>query len=476
MYKPSPLQFQVLTDGQQQKIFNTSLDILEKVGVEIFESNTLNLLKKNGAKADGNRVFLPNNMVKNALSKTPSGVTIYSREGEEKMQLTGTNSYFGNGSDCPNIRDPYSGQRRKATKEDVANLTRVCDALSNFDFVMPGAIPSDISSRVADVHQFEATVSNTTKPIVFTSLSQKGTEVIIELASIAAGGKENLHRKPFIIPYIEPTSPLRLSKEAAQKLLLCAGEGLPILFPPGPMSGASAPVTMAGTIALHIAENLLGVVITQMINKGTPLIIGGCSSEMDMKTMVSPYGGPTFNLVNAGISELCNYLDLPMFGTAGCSDSKLPDEQAVFESTLSCLTQPLTGANLIHDVGYIESGMTVSMEMLVINNEVIDAVRAILRGINTDKDHLAFDAIDKVGPGGNFLAQRHTLNHFKTEHWSPQLSNRKNYQKWEEEGRNIMKSNALDKVHSILEDYSPPQISTDKRERIDNLLNKTKIN
>jgi trimethylamine--corrinoid protein Co-methyltransferase len=466
------LRFQLLSEVQISKIYDTSLKILEQVGTEVYEEKLLKLLKDGGAKVKGTRANIPPALVEESLDITPKKIPIYSREGELSMQLEGYNSYFGNGSDCPNVRDPYTGVRRRATKKDIERLTVVCDALANIDFVMPGAIPSDVPSSISDLHQFQATLLNTTKPIVFTSLNRAGTESIIEMARAAVGGKKELQDKPFIVPYIEPSSPLRVSRDAAEKLLLCAEERLPILFAPGPMSGASAPITLAGTIALLIAENLIGVVLSQLVREGAPVIIGGCASEMDMRTTVSPYAGPTFNLLNAGISEMCHFLGLPMFGTAGCSDSKLPDEQAAMESALSCFIQPLSGGNLIHDVGYIESGMTASFEMLVINNELIGCVKRILEGIDTDPGHLALEVVEKVGPGGNFLTERHTLDYFKKEHWRPELSNRENFQGWQTRGGLSLRDSAKEKVHTILEDHKPRPLREEIRQKIADVIEK----
>ncbi|MBS3788101.1 trimethylamine methyltransferase family protein [Candidatus Bipolaricaulota bacterium] len=466
----SPLTFRVLTDSQISDIYEVVLKILNEVGAEIFHQEILDLLREAGAKVEDNTVYFPNKLVEDGVASAPNGCNIYDRDGNQVMDLRGTNSFFGNGSDCPHILDHQTGERRKATVDDVEKIALVCDNLSNFDFVMPGAIPSDVPANVADIYQFKATISNTNKPVVFTSLSYEGTETIIEMAKIAAGGRTELDNKPFIIPYIEPTSPLQVSREAAEKLLLCGNKGIPILFAPGPISGASAPITMAGTMALHIAENLIGLVIVQLIREGAPVVIGGCSSEMDMKTTISPYSGPTFNLVNGGISDICNYLDLPMFGTAGSSDSKLVDEQATMEGAISSISQLLSGANLIHDVGYLESGMTNSLEMLVIENEVIDMARAIQRGVKVDPQHLAFDVIQDVGPGGNYLSHKHTLDHFKNEHWEPELSNRQNFRSWVNDGKPTLKSVARDRVNTILDGSEANSLEPHKASKIEDLL------
>lgn len=460
------LSLGLFSDDVCSRIYEASEKILQKTGIEVHEKETLNLLEENGAKRKGKKIFIPEELIKETLESAPSTVEVFSRDGQPAMNLSNTNSYFGNGSDCINIRDIDSGGRRKANKADIEKLSLLCDSLDYIDFVMPGLIPSDIPSAVSDIHQFQATLFNTSKPIVFTSLSEENTEKILDIANVVAGGENKFKNKPFAIPYIEPTTPLSLSKEAAEKTLLCAKNQIPILFAPGPISGASAPTTIAGTLALFLAENLMGVVISQLVQPGNPVIMGGGASEMDMKTTITPYAGPTFNLINIGISEISQFLDLPVFGLAGCSDSKLPDEQAVFESSISCLTALLSGTNLIHDIGYIESGMTVSLEMLVINSEIVSSAKRLLEGVRLDSDHLALDVIEKVGPGGNFIAEEHTLDFFKKEHWEPELSNRENFESWQQKGKTTLKSSAVERTKKLLKNHEPEKVGEDKRERI----------
>jgi len=309
----------------------------------------------------------------------------------------------------------------------------ICDTLPNIDFMMSMGLISDKPTVVTDIHQFQAMVFNTKKPIVFTSLTIPGAEDIIKMAGIIAGSEEELRRKPFIIHYIEPSSPLAVSKEAVDRLLLSADKGIPVVFTPGPMAGATSPATLAGTLVTALAESLSGIVLSQLKREGLPLIVGGTSGIMDMRTAITPYGGPEFYLLNAAMSELCRFIGVPMFGTAGCSDAKKFGEQAAIESSLSVITQVLSGANLIHDIGYLESGLTGSFDMLVLTDEIIAMAKRFMRGINTDDERLALQVIDKVGPGGNYLVEDHTLKYFK-EYWEPKLIDRQNYKRWSDKG------------------------------------------
>ncbi|MCD6472482.1 trimethylamine methyltransferase family protein [Candidatus Aerophobetes bacterium] len=456
-------QFEILSENQRERIYSAALEVLEHTGVKIQGEKALSLLKEAGASADGEIVYIPSYLVENALRSTPKKVLIYTRDGNLAMRLEGFNSYFGTGSDCPSILDSFTGERRKFTKRDVEQAAVICDTLPNIDFMMSMGLISDKPTVVTDIHQFQAMVFNTKKPIVFTSLTIPGAEDIIKMAGIIAGSEEELRRKPFIIHYIEPSSPLAVSKEAVDRLLLSADKGIPVVFTPGPMAGATSPATLAGTLVTALAESLSGIVLSQLKREGLPLIVGGTSGIMDMRTAITPYGGPEFYLLNAAMSELCRFIGVPMFGTAGCSDAKKFGEQAAIESSLSVITQVLSGANLIHDIGYLESGLTGSFDMLVLTDEIIAMAKRFMRGINTDDERLALQVIDKVGPGGNYLVEDHTLKYFK-EYWEPKLIDRQNYKRWSDKGSKSLGERVNEKVKSILAEYKTEPLE-DKKQR-----------
>jgi len=459
-------KFKVLSKDDQERIYSAALEVLEQTGIRIPVQEALSLLKEAGAQIERDIVHIPSRLVEEALRAAPKKISIYSRDGEPAMLLNTRNSYFGNGSDCVYILDSFTGERRQFTSEDVERAAVICDALANIDFVMPAGIISDKPVTVANLHAFQATTFNTSKPILFTALNRQGTKAIIKVASIVTGGEDELRKKPFIMHYIETTSPLSYAKDAAEMLLSSAEKGVPIVCAPGPIAGASAPVTLAGILVLHLAESLSELVIAQLKNEGAPAIIGGCPSIMDMKTAVSTYGGPEFYLLNAGLTELCHSLDLPMFGTAGCSDSKKVDSQAAIESAISAVTQALCGANLVHDVGYIDSGLTQSFDMMVMTNEVLGMVKRLKDGIKVDDDHLAVHLIDKVGSGGNYLAEPHTAKYFKSEFWMPQFMNRQNHETWIKGGSRSLEELANEEVKSILSNHKVIPLEERAKEEI----------
>ncbi len=465
-------QFGVLTEGDCKAIYSASLEVLERTGVRMENEEVLSLLKDNGVYIEGNIAHIPSYLVEESLRYAPKKILIYSREGELAMKLEGANSYFGTGSDCPNIIDSFSGELRKQTRKDIGQGALIADALANIDFVMSMGLISDKPMSVTDLYQFQEMVFNTTKPIIFTSHDKRGNQDIIDMASIIAGGEDKLRQKPFIIHYIEPSSPLKHSRAALDKLLLCSEKQIPIIYTPCTSGGATAPVTLAGNIVLALAEGLVGVVVSQLKNKGTPIILGGVITVMDMRTTTFCYGAPEFYLLSAGLAQVCQFLGIPVFGTAGCTDSKVLDEQAAVEASLSVIIESLTGANLIHDVGYMASGMTGSFDMLVMGNEIIGMVKRIMRGINTDEESLCAEVIDKVGPGGNYLTEEHTLRHFKTEYWRPQLLDRSNYHTWKSEGSKSLNEKVNEKVKSILKKRQLKPLDKEKVNQIVQLIAK----
>ncbi len=465
-------QFGVLTEGDCKAIYSASLEVLERTGVRMENEEVLSLLKDNGACIKGDIAHIPSYLVEESLRYAPKKILIYSREGKLAMKLEGTNSYFGTGSDCPNIIDSFSGKLRKQTRKDIGQGALIADALANIDFVMSMGLISDEPMPVTDLYQFQEMVFNTTKPIVFTSHDKRGNQDIIDMASIIAGGEDKLRQKPFIIHYIEPSSPLKHSRAALDKLLLCSEKQIPIIYTPCTSGGATAPVTLAGNIVLALAEGLAGVVVSQLKNKGTPIILGGVITVMDMRTTTFCYGAPEFYLLSAGLAKVCQFLDMPVFGTAGCTDSKVLDEQAAIEASLSIIIESLSGANLIHDVGYMASAMTGSFDMLVMSDEIIAMVKRIMRGISVDEESLCVDVIDKVGPGGNYLTEEHTLRHFRTEYWRPQLLDRSSYHVWAGKGSKSLNQKVNEKVKSIFKERQLRPLDKQKANQILQLIAK----
>ena len=272
---------------------------------------------------------------------------------------------------------------------------------------------------------------------------------IVAAAAAVAGGSEALRLNPTLLLYSEPTTPLQHSRTALEKLLLMAEAGLPVVHSPAPMMGGTAPVTLAGGLALGTAEALSGLLIHQLKRRGAPFLFGSGLHHLDMKTSISVYGAPEFQLARLAVADLGRFYGLPTWGYAGHSDSCLFDEQAAVDAGFSTLVALQTGTNLIHDVGYLEAGLTNSPEMMVFTCEMIRMLRRFQQGIELDSGSLALEVIQAVGPGGNYLAAEHTLEHFR-EYWQPELFSRQRLAAWREEGSRSMGRRVREKTVELM--------------------------
>jgi trimethylamine--corrinoid protein Co-methyltransferase len=372
------------------------------------------------------------------------------------MELYKDQIYFGAGSDTPFTWDPYTGERRRATYEDVKNFAKIAEAMPHMDFHMSLGIVQDVNVGTYDRWQYLAMLEGTNKPINITAVDLDGLRDQLEMAYIRVGGKEEFEKGPVFSLYIEPVSPLSHSREVVQKLLFATDHGIPFVYTPCPLAGATSPCTLAGTAVQALTESLFGIVLSQLRKPGAPLIIGGLMSNMDMRTTVYCYGSPEMALLSAAYTQITKWLGVPEYETAGCSDAKMFDEQAAMEATFNVATAALVGGNMIHDVGYLEQGLTSSMEMMVASNEIIDRVKRILRGIPVTDDSKALHVIDEVGPGGHYLDHDHTYDRFRDVIWQGELTDRQNWENWDLGGRKTFRDRVHAKVLEILEAETEP--------------------
>jgi len=458
-YRLNIPRLNILTEDKLELLHLSTLEVLRRTGVAVLESKALKILKKAGCYVSGNRVRFPVHLVEWALGNCPPRIAMCDRNGNPAMFLEENNVYFGTGSDTPNAVDPYTLERRTAVLKDIENVSKTVDYLDDMSFVMCSGIASDVNLEISDIYHFKAMVSNTEKPIVFTAWSNENLKTIIEMAEVVAGGAEKLRNSPFLALYTEPISPLQLAEESTQKIMFMAEKHLPVVFTPAVLTGATGPVTIAGGIIQGNAEMLAGYVLCNLINEGSPFIYGGGVLPLDMATSLMSYASPEFMLATSALTDLARYYKLPMFSFAGCSDSNIYDQQASLESAVWLLLSSLSGGNLVHDVGYINNGLTISLEQLVVSNEVIRMVRRITRGVEVTEETMALDVINDIGPGGEYLTSRHTLNHFR-ENFFPDLISRLPYETWVDKGKKDLGTRANERVKFILENHNPVPLET----------------
>ncbi len=451
-------QLKMLSDDQCETVLNGALEVLERTGAEIHSPEALEIFRKGGCWVEGNMVRFPTHLVEWAIRSAPSRIVISNQKGERTMFLEGQNVYYGPGPTNTYTLDPFTGERRRARKSDTVRAAKVIDALPNIDFAMDCGTVMDVTPTLSDVHAFQAMLENTTKPIIHWGFGIDQYQDIIDMAAAVVGGMEALQRDPFILLYSESSPPLRHSSEAIDKAIFAAKNNIPIVYTPCTFSGGVAPATMAGTLVIAVADSLVGLVAGQLVRKGSGFVMGGLISTMDMSSTILSYGAAELSLLSAGLTSVARHMKIPMFSTGGCTDSKVIDTQMGIEAAFSILMAGLSGANLIHDCSYMEYGATSSLVLMTMDDEIIGMVKKILGGVLVNDEQMAVDIIDKVGPGGHYLAEDHTMAHFR-ENWGPSLINRLRIDGWKAEGSKSMGQRAKEKCQNIINNHKPEQKS-----------------
>lgn len=459
---PRPYRYSRLTDEQFQLVHAASLEILERIGVRVDLGEALDLLKHAGARVEDNLVRLPPRLVEQALQTAPKQVTLFNRHGEPVMPLDGDRCFFGPGSDCLNIIDHRTGERRKPVMQDVVEGVILCDALPNIDFVMSMFLPADVDQTIADTYQAEVMLSHTTKPIILVSYGASGLRNAVEMAEVVVGGPEALRAHPLLTCYINVVSGAVHNEECLQKLLYLAEKGLPSIYIPGSNAGVTSPISMPGAVALDMAGGLLGLVLSQLKREGTPYILSAMDpAALDMRTSVSPYAYAERGIIRS----VSQRYGLPTFALSGCSDSKVVDQQAAAEAALTMMAEVLMGGNIVHDLGYLESGLTFSFAQLAICDQMANWVKAFFSPVEVNDETLALNVITEVGPGGQYLKHKHTRAHFR-EHWYPDLFERGNYTDWAQKGSQTLGERAATRVQKILDEHHPQPLPDAVRARL----------
>jgi trimethylamine--corrinoid protein Co-methyltransferase len=468
-------RLKVLNHEQALAIHNAALEILEKIGLKMEHPGALGMLVDAGCKvSDQDWVRIPAKLVEDSLSSAPKQIDLYDQRGNKTMPLVNGNYFYGTGSDATFTIDVETGERRRATLKDAANFAKLVDGLGKMDFVMSMSNPVDAPIEDIYVYVFTEMVKNTNKPIVFIADSGRDIAKIYQIACQVVGDEEALQSKPFILNYSEAISPLRFPENVMARLIFCAEKKMPICLPSGSNAGGGAPVTLAGAMALGIAENLAGLVVHQLVSKGSPFLFGPNVSTLDMKSTIVSYGCPEWSLTQAALADMRDELyGLPIWAYAGASDAKVMDAQAGAEAMFSIITAMLSRANLIHDVGFLEYGSTSSLEMVTMANELIAMSHSFTDGITVNEETLALEAIERVAtgaPGSIFLMDDHTFEHFMQAQFLPKLLDRSRYDSWEESGSSDLYKRCNSEAKRILSEHQVEPKSTEVLKGIEQIL------
>jgi len=451
-----------------ENIHKTSLTILEKTGItyEAGLETTVDILADAGATVDREmkRIRIPRELILEEIAKAPSQVILYARDGKYDLDLTEDKVHLGTGGAAIKILDLDTGEPRSSTLRDLYNIGRLVDGLDHIHFFLRPCIPTDIPEADYDVNMFYACLKATGKHVMSGVNDEAGLHRIIDMAALLAGGKKQLQEKPFISVITSfAISPLKLCTQSTLIMQECNRQGIPVALSAAPMSGSTSPMTMAGTLAQLHAEQLAGISICQLTNPGAPLLYGGIPGMANMATMGYQGGGVECGMMNAAIHQLAAHIQVPNYNSAGLSDSKLPDAQAGWEKAMTILLGAMGGSNYMHhSAGMLESMLTVAHEQYVIDDEIIGMACKVLKGIEVDADHLAMEAIDTVGPAGNFMMSPHTMQYMRSEYFQGNgVTDSKSRHQWEQGGSIDTRERAVNIARKILEAQETPYIPGD---------------
>ena len=456
-------RLQFLGPDQVRRLHEATLSLMERTGFKVTHHKAREILHGYGCRIDKDRVRIPGWLVENALRSVPSEVAFYDRNRTEAVVLREEDTCYGPTLDAFDYLDPVHNERRPFTLQDCQATARLADGLDSFAWVMSIGVCADADPSIADRLIAKQALTNCRKPLLFCCNSLQGMKDIYEMAAAIAGDEQRLRNQPNILGFGAPISPLTYDDPLIDRLLFAAEKGLPQVCYSGPQAGSTAPATLAGTVVQGSAESLFGIVLAQLVNPGAPFIYGSFATIMDMSTTIFSYGEPEMNLMAAAMSQLAHYYGLPFFGMSGCSDAKLPDPQAAAEAAFSCLNSALSGANMVHDNGWLDHATLVSPEYMVLVDEVIQEVRQFMTGLRVDANRLALDVMDEVGPGGHFLLQEHTMNHFR-EIWYPRLFDRSTMAGWKAAGSKQFQERLKEQTLQALEHQPEPLPSDTLRE------------
>jgi len=453
-YKP-------LSKESIERIHETAMRVFEEVGIEVNSKEALDLFKHTDAQVneDSCRVMIPRDTIMDLVNKAPSEVTLYARDRKHNIVLGGTSVHAGTGGTALNVIDRKNGHKRVATLNDLKEFAKLVDDLENIHIFMLPVYPTDVPVEKVDVNRFFAGLDNTSKHIMGGVYTLEGIEQVIKMAEFIVGTKRRLRERPIISMVTCSISPFKIDSLYGDMLVAIAKTGIPAVCPAEPLCGATSPVTLAGTLVVQVVDSLAGVIISQLANPGTPVIYGSVASSTDLRDMKYITGSVEMGLLNAAGAQMAQFYKLPFYATGGMTDSNAIDAQCGYESSITTLLCALAGANFIHDAaGLMEFALTMSYEKLVIDNEILGMTMRAVRGIEVNDETLAFDALREAGPGGHFVASRHTRTYMRREHYAPTLSNRKSREKWEKQGSKDIFQKAKGRVEQILDKpgYSLP--------------------
>ena len=470
--------FRVLTRDSIDAIHWATLAILERSGLKVsYGKRILEMLQKNGCTVDFDKevVFFPSHIVEECVRKTTKSHLICGRNPKFDYKLDGRHVHFITDTETTNVIDLETGEWKPSTRKDLEDLTRVVDAIDVYASGSHITSSLDKPPQVCCLHDYAAALQSTEKPyhdlsIYPQELAPYLVDYVLEIAKTVAGSEEALRKRPLGNGEFCVTSPLEVDGRIVEATLKLAGFDFPCSVASMPLAGATAPVTLAGALTLTNAEILAGVSIIQLARPGTPVTPVYIPGILDMKNGRLASGAPEESLLAVGGVELARSYGLHAVVFGGTTSAKIPGPQACQEKVADSILPVLAGADVVYGFGTLDGGMAASFEELVIDEEICKTLLTFAKGIEVTDETIALDVIEKVGPKGHFLAEKHTLDHFKKDHFFPTLINRDSYDVWKEKGGKELVATAKEKVRGILKDHWPTPLDKDVQREINSIL------
>jgi trimethylamine--corrinoid protein Co-methyltransferase len=464
----------ILSDSEQEAIHNASLNVLEDTGTIVESREALDFLKKAGAEVDYEewRAKLPRDLAAEVIKRAPKTFTYCARNPKKDLLLEKTKPYFCATGGDPFIIDWETGRRRYCTTEDMARSTVIADYLDHVDMLWPLGGCGDVPEPLTHIYDMVTSLRHSDKHVEGDAVSAAEARYQIEIAAAIVGGREELRARPIISMVNCTLSPLRYDRGMIEASLELAKAGVPVAVMPMPMSGVSAPVTLAGTLVEHNAEFLGGLAIIQLASPGAPVVYAAACGTVDFRTGLEMQSAEMM-LLNAGLTQMAHFYELPSESRGMRSASKLVDAQAGYEKAIALIPRLLSGPDIVLGLGGLEGVRINSPVAMVIDNEIIDYALRYVQGIEVSDETLAVEVIHSVGPRGNYLGERHTVEHFR-ERWKSRIADISAFETWEAEGSKPLEEVAKEKVREILASHKPQPLSEAAEREISYILKKSK--
>lgn len=463
------LRLSILSAEDRQQTHQTALAVLERIGVMITHAEVREKLKAAGCQeGEGQALRIPHHLIDRALTSCPSAVTLHSRDGEPRAMLSADSYCLLAALHVVNLVDDETGDRQPITYDDACRYAGLMSQLDHLEVIGAWTI-SDKPAEIADRFSAHAVISNTDKPFYLAPLSMAGLEDVHQMCIAAAGSADILADKPFWITSATGVPPLRFPDFSLDRLIFAATRNIPVVVAPVEMAGASSPIDLFGTLVLLVANNLAGITIGQIYKPGSPMVIGGVGATMDMRTGLMNYAGPEFNLLCSGLAQMGRHYNLPVWGTGGSTSAKLFDAQSAAEMTTSLNFAILSGGHLIHDVAFLDNGLSTSYQALVFCNEIASLMRHAVKGIDTGSANEVLVQISRAGVDGNYLTSPETLKDFR-DLWDSKLMERRRYEAWDDDGRPTLNQRLANRVKDLLAQSKPLPPEPDRQRLVDDIL------